>query len=68
MEPQPAASGHAVILDGQGVGFWRMRPDRDRAAVETSLLAELSPTQREALEAAAGRYGRFVGLPVDLSP
>ena len=59
---------HAVVLDGQLVGFWRRVVKKDGLVVETSLLAELSRRERAALVAAAARYGRFVGMEVELSP
>jgi hypothetical protein len=48
---------HAVILDGQLIGFWRRELGKDRVRLETSLLMELDATQRHALTAAADRYG-----------
>ena len=59
---------HAVILDGQALGFWRRDLGKDRVRLETSLLMELDATQRRALTAAADRYGAFVGLPAEVSP
>jgi hypothetical protein len=59
---------HAIIRDGQGIGFWRRQAARDRLIIETSLLTDLSDAERRALAAAAERYGSFVGLPVELSP
>jgi DNA glycosylase AlkZ-like len=59
---------HAVIRDGQGVGFWRRRATKERLIIETSLLTDLNDGERRALAAAAERYARFVGLPVEVIP
>jgi hypothetical protein len=58
---------HAVIMDGQLIGFWRREMRRDSVRLETALLAELNAAQKAALVAAADRYGRFVGLPAEVS-
>jgi len=59
---------HAIIRDGQAVGFWRRQPAKERLVIETSLLTDLTASERRALAAAAERYGRFVGLPVEVIP
>jgi winged helix DNA-binding protein len=59
---------HAVILDGQLIGFWRRELGKDRVRVQTSLLKELDADERRALQLAADRYGRFIGLPAEVSP
>jgi hypothetical protein len=57
---------HAVIRDGQLVGFWRRQAAKERLIIETSLLTDLTESERRALGAAADRYARFVGLPVEV--
>ena len=59
---------HAVIRDGQLVGFWRRKAAKEGWLIETSMLTDLSGSERRALAAAAERYARFVGLPVAVSP
>lgn len=62
----PRADGtfiHAILLDTQGVGFWRRVPTSRSVTVETDLLMPLDDAQRAALDDAVARYGRFVGLP-----
>jgi hypothetical protein len=58
---------HAVVLDGQLVGWWRKIAKREVTVVETAWFADPSPAQREALVAAAARYGAFVGANVEVS-
>jgi hypothetical protein len=48
------------------VGGWRRGLSRDRVAVTVTLLIPLSPPELDALAAAAERFGRFVGLPLEL--
>jgi winged helix DNA-binding protein len=57
---------HALILDGQGTGFWRREPTKDGFAVEMKLLRDLSTREKSALEKAVERYARFVGRRVSL--
>ena len=59
---------HVLILDGQVVGFWRRDLAKNRILLETSLLTQLTTEQKRALAAAADRFGRFVGLPAEVSP
>ncbi len=56
-----------VLIGGKRAGTWRRTVVAGRVRLETSLFAALDRTQRGALEAAAGRYGRFLGLPVRLA-
>jgi hypothetical protein len=58
-----------ALVDGQMVGAMRRKVGSSRVRLEVSLLRELRPDERIALEDAAGRYGEFLGLePVlDLS-
>jgi hypothetical protein len=57
---------HLVVRDGFVVGGWRRGLSRDRVAVTVTLLIPLSPPELDALAAAAERFGRFVGLPLEL--
>jgi hypothetical protein len=53
-----------IMLDGRVAGFWRRTVRQHRVTVEATLLEPLGAAQTAALEAQAGRYGRFLGLPV----
>jgi hypothetical protein len=57
---------HAIVLDGQGVGWWRRVPAKDGYAVEARLLRELSTREQSALESAVEAYAGFVGRRVSL--
>ena len=54
---------HLIVVDTQFAGWWRRVRDGDGYKVETRLERDLSPSEMAALEAAVGRYGRFVGRP-----
>src|SRR5215207_5712253 len=58
-----AVLGPTVILDGQAVGTWKRTLKKDSAVIETSLWTTLKRNERHALDAAAQRYGEFLGLP-----
>ena len=57
-----AVLGPAVILDGQAVGTWKRTLKRESVLIETSLWKTLKRDERSALDAAAQRYGEFLGL------
>lgn len=58
---------NTVILDGQVAGTWKRTIKKHAVIVETALFAAPPDTAgTRALEAAAGRYGAFLGLPVEL--
>lgn len=54
---------HAVLLDGQVIGHWRPVSSKGSVVIETSLYRRLDRVEALALEAAVGRYGRFLGPP-----
>jgi hypothetical protein len=58
---------HEVIIDGQLAGWWRRVPKRDAVVVEVAPLREFSQAEVAAIEAAAQRYGTFLGAPVSVS-
>jgi len=58
---------HAILLDGRLIGHWRRAPPKDSVVVETIHRRPLERPEAQALEAAADRYGRYVGLPAMLS-
>jgi Winged helix DNA-binding domain len=62
-----ADSGHGIfhppiVIDGQIAGTWSRALQKDSVAVTCRLFAPLGRRQTQALEAAAGRYARFLGL------
>jgi hypothetical protein len=57
---------HIVVRDGMVVGGWRRAFGPKRNTVTVTLLLDLTPAERRALEAEAEAYARFLGGPVDL--
>lgn len=59
-------SSYVLVIDGQVVGDWRRTLKKDRVIVEIHPLVPLDDARRQAIAAAAARYGAFLGLPVAL--
>jgi len=62
-----ALTADVIVVDGQVVGRWRRRFEKKAAIVELNLLTGLTKAEERALSSAAEAYGRFLGLPVELS-
>jgi hypothetical protein len=58
---------HAVLLDGQLIGRWRRTVLRNSVVLDTTLDRRLDDGEARALETAAKRYARFVGMPTTLA-
>ena len=58
---------HVVVLDGQVRGSWKRSLRGKQAVVELSLLDALDAAATAALQRAAARFERFLGLPVTVS-
>jgi hypothetical protein len=56
-----------IVFEGRTIGSWRRRLARREVAVEAVLDTAPTPGRREALHAAADRFGAFVGLPATLA-
>jgi len=59
---------HAIVLDSQGVGFWRRLAERDGFAVDTRFARPLTAAETEAVSAALERYRTFLGQEIRLRP
>ena len=57
---------HAVLLDGQLIGWWRRVTRKEGLGVETRLLRELGTREKSALVSAVERYASFIDRPVTL--
>ena len=62
-----AVLGPTVIHDGRAVGTWKRTLKRDSVVIETALWTTLKRAERQALEAAARRYGEFLGLDAEVT-
>lgn len=51
-----------IVDDGRVIGTWKRRLARREVVCSTSPFAALKPAKTRAVEAALGRYGRFLGL------
>jgi len=61
----PALIAHIIILDGQVVGGWRRILNKDKVAIEASLITKLKKTEEQAIRNAAERLGKFLELLVE---
>ncbi len=61
-----ALSSAAVLYRGQIAGQWHRSLVSGRVVLTVSLRRDLGQAGQRALSAAASRYGRFLGLPVEL--
>jgi hypothetical protein len=58
--------GHILVVGGRVAGGWRRALKRNEVAIEIEPLVPLRASEREALEVAVERYGRFAGVPATL--
>jgi hypothetical protein len=57
---------HAIVLDSQGVGWWRRVSAKSGFEIETRLARPLNRAEKAALSNAVERYTDFVAQPVKL--
>ena len=62
-----AVLGPTVVLDGQAVGTWKRTLKKGSVVIETGLWTTLKRAEQSALEAAARRYGEFLGLDAEVT-
>jgi hypothetical protein len=53
---------NVVVIDTQVAGHWKRTVKKDSVVVEAALYAPFDDAQSEALQAAADRFGEFLGL------
>ena len=58
---------HAAIIEGQVTGTWKTVQTKRGVSVELASLRRLMKREQHALEEAAARYERFLGMPVSLA-
>lgn len=56
-----AILGPTIILDGRAVGTWKRTMKKSTVFIEKSLWTTLRKSEQSALDAAAQRYGEFLG-------
>ena len=57
---------HALVIGGQIAGTWRISRSARGVEIAATALRRVAPGERRALADAADRYGRFLGVPVEL--
>jgi hypothetical protein len=55
-----------VLINGQLAGTWKRALKKEAVEIEMSTFTSLSKADRQLVEAAAQRYGTFLGLPMKL--
>ena len=63
-----AFSAHVVAVDGQLVGGWKRAIAARKVVLRLHLVLELAPRQIRAIEAQARRYGKYLGINVEVLP
>jgi hypothetical protein len=66
----PGANGMfkpIIVIDGRVVGTWKRALRKTKVLITLAPFKPLNPTQIEAVAAATESYGRFLGLPVEIS-
>jgi DNA glycosylase AlkZ-like len=63
----PMFTAHVLVHDGQLIGGWKRAVKPKSVSVDVVLLSKLTVPARKALLATAKQYGKFLGLPVELS-
>lgn len=58
---------HTIVVGGRVVGIWKRTLKKDAVVIATAAFSPFTDAEHLAVSAAAGRYGRFLGLPAVLS-
>ena len=58
---------HLLVIDGQLVGRWRRTLKTSTVVVEAQPYRRLTRPERDALDASAARYSKFMNMPVTVS-
>ncbi|MGH7678778.1 MAG: winged helix DNA-binding domain-containing protein [Gemmatimonadaceae bacterium] len=61
-----ALIAHVVLINGQLVGGWKRAFVKHHAVVTLRMLARLTAVEKQLVNKAAQRFGKFLGLPVKL--
>jgi len=55
-----------IMMNGKAIGVWKRTIKKDSVHIETKPFRPFAKAQKSAVVAAAKRYGKFVGLPVEI--
>jgi hypothetical protein len=61
-----ALSGHILAIDGQIVGGWGRTLRGKKVVVHLTPLQDFTAAENRAVATAAGRFARFLGMPVEI--
>jgi len=64
---ESALMGNVLILNGQIIGGWKRTLGKNEVLVEITLIPKLGKTEKSLIAEAAGRFGRFLELPVSVT-
>lgn len=59
--------GPVIVVDARLVGTWKRALGKDGVVISLSYFVSLDGERQAAVEQAAARYGRFLGLPVEVT-
>jgi len=62
LSPEERLYVHAIVIEGAIVGMWRRTFEKNTVVIEPKFLRPLTDAEQAALNAAALRYGEFMGL------
>ncbi len=62
--PRVSPYDSTIVIGGKVVGSWKRAFKKGEAVIELAPFAPLTSAQAESVNAAARRYGEFVGMPV----
>lgn len=57
---------HTIVSGGRVVGTWKRTVKKSKISLALSPFTELTGAEMAGVEAAAARYGQFMGLPVEI--
>jgi len=55
-----------VVVNGQAIGTWKRTLGKGKAIITPTFFKRVGPKERRAIEAAAQRYGQFIGVTAQL--
>lgn len=58
---------NTIVIEGAVVGVWRRTIKKEKTLIEVNGLAGLTSSQKEKIEAAAKKYGTFIGLKPEVA-